>query len=357
MSNCAVPTPLSDGWPIATPEAADLDSRELCAAIAWLDQLSGSNVHSIVVARRGKLVFEHYRKGADWRSGATVPDAVHGPQVRHDLRSATKSVTGLLVGIALERKLIRSLDEPVFQFFPEYGDLRTPEKDRIQVRHLLTMSAGLEWDENVPITDASHGEMRMWRSPDHLRTALEPRAVVAPGLDWNYSGGCTELLGAILRKVARKPLDEFAREALFEPLQITDVEWARHADKSPSASGGLRMCSRDLAKIGQLVVNRGRWQDRQVVPAQWIDDSIAPQIGAADRLYFYGYQWWLGRSLINRTQMTWASAVGLGGQRLYVVPSAELVLAITAGHYADGMQAWVPLIILNRYVLPSIRAG
>src|SRR5262245_53290417 len=122
MSNCAVPTPLSDGWPISTPEAVDLDSRELCAAVDWLDQLSGSNVHSIVVARRGKLVFEHYRKGADWRSGAIVPDAVHGPRVKHGLRSATKSVTGLLVGIALERELVRSLDETVFDYFPEYAD-------------------------------------------------------------------------------------------------------------------------------------------------------------------------------------------------------------------------------------------
>jgi CubicO group peptidase (beta-lactamase class C family) len=351
-----IPTEGADGWTTSPLEAVDLDSRTLCAVVDWLDGLSNSNVHSILVARHGALVFEHYRRGPDERWRTALPDAMHGPETKHDLRSITKSITGLLVGIALERKLIPCLDEPVFAYLPEYADLRTPEKERIQLRHLLNLSAGLDWDENVPDSDPRHGEMRMWRSGDHLRTALEPPIVTAPGLDWNYSGGCTELLGAVLRKATGKPIDEFAREALFEPLQITDVEWARHADNSPSASGGLRMRSRDLAKLGQLVVaRRGLWQGRQIMPAQWIDDSVAPQIGAADRLYFYGYQWWLGRSLSAGKEITWAAGIGLGGQRLYVIPSLELSVVVTAGHYADDIQGWLPLVVLNRYVLPAVR--
>jgi CubicO group peptidase (beta-lactamase class C family) len=325
--------------------------------VDWLDCLPRANIHSVLVVRRSTLVFEHYRNGADERWRVPLPDATHGPEIKHDLRSATKSVTGLLMGLALERKLIPSLEESIFQYFPEYPDLRTAEKDRIRARHLLTMSAGLEWDENVPDIDPIHGEMRMGRSRDHLRTALEPRLVAAPGQVWNYSGGCTELLGALLQRLAGRPIDEFASETLLEPLGITDVEWSRHADGSPSASGGLRMRSRDLAKIGQLVVGRGQWKGRQIIPAQWIDDSVAPHIGAADRLYFYGYQWWLGRSLIRRREIVWAAAVGYGGQRLFVVPALDLVVVVTAGHYADQMQAWVPLIILNRYVLPAVKHG
>jgi CubicO group peptidase (beta-lactamase class C family) len=256
--------------------------------------------------------------------------------------------------MALERRDIPDLDARVLDYFPEYADLHTADKERITVRHLLTMSAGLDWDENVPITDPRHGEMRMWRAADHLRVALEPPMVAAPGEHWNYSGGCSELLGAILRKATGGTLDAFARDTLFAPLGIDDVEWIRHADGSPSASGGLHMRSRDLAKIGQVVAARGKWNGRAIVPARWIEASIAPQIGAADRLFFYGYHWWLGRSLIDRKELTWASAVGFGGQRLYVLPALELVVVITAGHYADGMQAWLPLVVLNRFVLPAV---
>src|SRR5262249_32679920 len=159
--------------------------------------------------------------------------------VRHDLRSATKSVTGLLAGIALERKHLPGLDARVLDYFAEYPDLRTPEKVRITVRHLLTMSAGLDWDENVPISDPHPGARRMWRTADHLRVALEPPTVAPPGEVWNYSGGSSELLGAILRKTTGQPLDAFARETLFAPLGIEDVEWLQHADGTPSASGGL----------------------------------------------------------------------------------------------------------------------
>lgn len=350
------PAELPDGWATGSPEAAGLDGDRLGAVVDWLDRLPGANLHSLLVARRGALAFEHYRKGTGEGGRDWPPDAQHGGAVKHDLRSATKSVTGLLAGIALARKHIHDLDAPVLEWFPEYADLRTREKARITVRHLLTMSAGLDWDENVPITDPRHGEMRMWRTDDHLRVALEPPMVAAPGELWNYSGGCSELIGAILRKTTGQPLDAFARESLFAPLGIDDVEWVQHADGSPSASGGLHLRSRDLTKIGQVVAARGQWNGRAIVPACWIEESIAPQIGAADRLFFYGYHWWLGRSLIDRQEVIWAAAIGFGGQRLFVVPSRDLVVVITAGHYADGMQAWLPLVILNRFVLPAALA-
>ena len=216
------------------------------------------------------------------------------------------------------------------------------------------MSAGLEWDENVPVTDPTNGEVRLWRSDDLLRTALEPRMVSAPGTVWNYSGGCTELLAAVLHKASGKAIDEYARDSLFAPLGISDVEWARHVDGSPSA-GGLRMRSPDLAKIGQIAVSGGRWNGQQLLPAAWLERSLTPQIGADDRLFFYGYHWWLGRSLVLKREVPWAAGIGLGGQRLFVVPDLALVVVITAGHYTDGMQAWLPTVILNRYVLGALR--
>jgi len=349
-----VPADIGDGWTIAAPEAVGIDADALTSVVDWLDALDRSNVHSLLVARRGALVFEHYRKGPDDYWPTQLPDATRGPKTWHDLRSATKSVTGLVFGIAHDRKLIPSLDKPVFEYFPDYADLRSPEKDHILLRHLLTMSAGLEWDENVDVSDPRNGEARMWRSPDRLRTALEPPLVAIPGEVWNYAGGCTELLGAVLQRATGKPIDAFARETLFEPLGISDFEWESYGG-FPGASGSLHMRSRDLVKIGQLVLNRGRWGERQIVWAQWIDESLAPQIGAPDRLQFYGYQWWLGRSLLRRKEVTWACATGYGGQRLYVVPALDLVAVTTMGHYGDPMQGWLPLVILNRFLLPSVR--
>jgi CubicO group peptidase (beta-lactamase class C family) len=340
------PPDLGDGWSVSTPNAVGLDPGALYPVIGWLDGLPGANVHSVLVVRRGLLAFEHYRSNGD---------RAEGPDIRHDMRSVTKVVTGLLVGAALENGSALSLDAAIFSCFPEYADLRTPDKDCILLRHVLTMSSGLAWDENVPISNPNHGEMRLWRSADSLRSALEPACVTPPGAEWNYSGGSTEILGAILRKTTGKPLNELARELLFGPLHISDVEWIRHQDTTPSASGGLHMRSRDLAKIGQLVINRGIWGGRTLIAADWICDSLSPQIGASDRLFFYGYHWWLGRSLVQRKEVMWAAGIGLGGQRLFVVPAYDLVVVITAGHYDDPMQAWLPLVILNRFVLSAVR--
>lgn len=343
-----------DSWSVAEPDSLGLDDTQLQSLAGWLDRLPGCNVHAVVVARNGALAFECYRNGDDEKWRKPIKAATHGPGTKHDLRSATKSILGLLVGIAVGEGAVSSLDEPIFAYFSEYSALRTPAKDRILLRHLLTMSAGFAWDENLPADNPDNGEMRMWRSSDYLRTALEPDVVDEPGANWNYNGGCSELLGAMLVRASGVPMEDYARDKLFEPLGIGDVEWLRHANGGASVSGGLRMRARDLAKVGQLVAARGRWQGRQVVPAWWIDESLTPQIGASDRLFFYGYHWWLGRSLLERREVAWAAGIGLGGQRLFVVPSLGLSVAIAAGHYGDAMQTWVPLVILNRFVLPAV---
>jgi CubicO group peptidase (beta-lactamase class C family) len=337
-------------WRKATPETVGMRSETLAALPGWLDGLDGANLHGIAVVRNGCMVFEHYRAGPDERFGLVA----HGPAVKHDLRSVTKVVIGLLVGHAMARGLIPDLEVPLFDILPGYADLRSAAKERITLRHLLTMSAGLEWDENLPLTDPAHGEVRLWKSMDRLRTALEPRLLWEPGSVWAYSGGCTELLAAVLRQVSGKPPDVYAREALFEPLGIADVEWNCHEDGAPSASGGLRLCLPDLAGIGQLVVDGGRWNGVPILPESWITQSLTPQIGMDDRLFFYGLHWWLGRSLISGREIAWAAGIGLGGQRLFVLPALSLIVAITAGHYADAMQSWLPLVALNRFVLGAV---
>ena len=353
-ASCGTPTVRGDGWSIAAPAKAGLDGAQLCALSKWLDGFPQANVHSVVVARRGALVFERYFTGDDEIWGRPIGVVEHGPDVKHDLRSISKSVTALLVGIALDRKLIASIDEPVFKFFPEHADLRTPEKDRILLRHLLTMSAGLAWNENIPYSNPANSERRMTDAPNTYRYILEQRLADRPGAHFNYSGGATQLLAGIVQKAAGKPIEEFAREALFAPLGITDVTWTKMPNGDAAAASGLRLTSRDLAKLGQLMLARGEWNGRKVVSADWIVQSTTPQVEAIDFL-FYGYQWWLGRSMIDRRELPWTAGFGLGGQRLFIVPALDLVVVTTTGLYNSPMQRWVPWEIFRRHVMNAVQ--
>jgi CubicO group peptidase (beta-lactamase class C family) len=263
-------------------------------------------------------------------------------------------VTSLLLGIALERKLIGSIDDPVLGWFPEYADLRTPEKERISLRYLLTMSAGFEWNENVPASDPRHSETRMLMSDDQHRYALEQPIVSPPGQVWNYDSGGSALLGAVVGKAAGSTLDEVAREFLLGPLGNTHFAWTRKADSGIPEVGGLRLRARDQARIGQLVLAGGNWNGRQIVSRQWIEESTAAHIGPPGMIYFYGYQRWQGRSLLNGREVPWVAAIGNGGQRIIIVPALDLVVVITAGLYGNPMQGVLPLVIFNRYVLAAV---
>jgi CubicO group peptidase (beta-lactamase class C family) len=155
QTDCGVPGAGEDHWPVAAPESVGLAGATLCPMVRWLADWKQANVHAVLVARHGMLVFEHYFAGDDEQWGRAVGEIAFDPQTRHDERSVTKSVLRLLLGIAIDRGWIKGVDEPVLWFFPEYADLRTPEKDRITLRHLLTMSAGLEWHElDIPYTSS-----------------------------------------------------------------------------------------------------------------------------------------------------------------------------------------------------------
>jgi CubicO group peptidase (beta-lactamase class C family)/dienelactone hydrolase len=352
QADCGVPIAGADHWPVATLDSVGLASATLCPLVPRLDGWKEANLHSVVVVRHGSLVFEHYFSGADERGDAKLGEVAFGPETRHDVRSVTKSIVALLLGIAIERGWVAGIDQPVLSFFPEYADLRTPEKDRITLRHLVTMSAGLRWNED-DYDDPNNGEVLMNGAPDHYRFVLEQPVVAPAGQLYTYNGGGTALIAAVLQKATGKPFDELARTLLFEPLDITDVEWNRWDNGTAIAASGLRMRPRDLAKIGQLVLSHGVWNGRQIVPASWVDAATAPQINGS-ALYFYGYHFWLGRSLVQGREVDWVSATGNGGQRVFIVPSLDLVVVVTAGLYHSFSQSFVPIAVLNRFVLAAI---
>ena len=354
---CGTPAALDDGWITASPDSVGLDGARLCGIAARLKDTE-ANVHAVVIVRHGKLVFEQYFAGYDERWN--VPGQYdHDATTSHDMRSASKSVVSLLVGIAIDRKLIAGVEESVVKYFPEYSTLKTPGWDGITLRHLLTMSSGIKWNENLAWNDPGNDEPHLGADADPIRYILAKPIAAPPDTVWTYNGGGTELLGNIIERVSGKSLEAFAREVLFQPLGITDWEWKTYPTNGKIAAAiGVRLRPRDAAKLGQLLLNRGTWDGRQIVPAAWIAQSTAPRfqaIGYFGDLFFYGYQWWLGRSLSAAKEITWIAAMGQGGQRIFVVPELDLVVMMTSGLYFSGRQGHAGIDILSNFVIPSVR--
>jgi len=338
---CGIPLSRDDGWRVAAIEDEKVVDRTSLCELGDRLASRGANIHAVLVARPGKLVYERYFKGSD-----QIPGIFYGKRVEsvtfvadtlHNMKSVSKSVVSLTVGIALDRGLIRSVDEPIFSFFPELTDLRTPEKDRLLLRHALTMTMGLAWVEATPDTgDENNDEARMRRAADPCRYVLGLPMTAPAGQEFFYNTGALALVAAIVRKATGRPLDELAKEALFDLLGIAPVEW-RRVKGDTDAGGGLRLRPRDMAKIGQLVLAGGRWNGRQIVSKEWIEKSTTPKIKAVADGFdgLYGYLWWLARYRINGREVDCIAAQGRGGQYVRIVPSLDLVVAVTAGYYED----------------------
>jgi CubicO group peptidase (beta-lactamase class C family) len=201
----------------------------------------------------------------------------------------------------------------------------------------------------VPYTSTANSEIAMEEAPDRFRFVLERPIVEAPGTRWSYSGGATALLGALIAKGTGQSLPDFARRALFEPLGITTFTWMAGGDGVASAASGLRLAPRDLARIGQVVCDGGRWEGRQVVPAAWLETALRPRVPIAEGVG-YSYQWYAGMFANGHR---WVAGRGNGDQRLVVVPSLALVVTIAAGAYDSAEQGTMPDVILNEVVLPG----
>jgi CubicO group peptidase (beta-lactamase class C family) len=332
---CAAPANIAGGWETAGLAEFGFEARALCASLSRVAEGS-ANIHGVLVERRGRLVAELYRRGAD-RSiySLFASDVSFGPTDAHDLRSVSKSVIGLLVGIVMQRGKLPALSTPVLDFYPEFADLRAVDRDAITLEHLLTMTSGLEWHETVTSYGSlSNDETRLYWDWAPYRFVLSRPIAAAAGSQFNYNGGGTAVLADILVRATKQPLRDLAREALFAPLGIEDWEWVGDPYRRPIAFAGLRMRPRDLLKIGRMLLNRGQWQGRQIVPAEWVAQSLRPHIATGTGLS-YGYQWWAGSIDWRGRKLAWSAAFGNGGQRLFVVPDLDVALVITAGAYDD----------------------
>src|SRR3954454_4273987 len=344
----AIPEQLSDGWATADLRSENFDVPLIARLIEHIRNNTYKNIHSLLLIKNGKLVLEEYFPGQE-EDGKTQ---LYQRDTQHGIHSATKSVNSLLIGIAIDQKLIAGVDEKLSKFFPEYKTVfekKDSGKDAIRLKHLLSMTAGLAWDESsLPYTDARNDHVAMNHSKDQIRYVLERRLVAAPGTKFNYNSGISIVLGEIIHKVSGMHADKFAEQYLFKPLGISEYSWLKYPSGLVQTGGGLYLRPRDMGKIGYLLLSGGRWQGKQIVSERWLRDSTKQQ--APDRTY--GYQWWLGKLPVGDRQVITYGAQGRGGQFILAMPELQLVVVCTGWNDGNGLgeQAFD---MLKRFILPA----
>jgi CubicO group peptidase (beta-lactamase class C family) len=332
------------------------DFQQRLAAAEGSGKVNG--LDALVVSQAGKLLFEHYGQGRfediSRNDGGTI---AFGPEVLHDLRSVSKSVVGLAYGIALAEGKVPPPEARLYDQFPEYADLaQQPGRDKITIAHVLSMTMGLEWDElTVPYgTDLRNSEIAMEAAGDRFRFILGLPIVGEPGVKWTYCGAATAILGRLIAKGTGEKLPAYARRVLFDPMGFGPSEWAVSADGEPRAASGCRLLPRDLLKVGQLALAGGAWQARQIVPAAWVKRCITPAVHMERRSY--GYHWYIYDNMVAGQRQYWYGGIGWGGQKLYVFPGLDLVVAMNCGNYSKPgkEQNDVNVAVLNEVVFPGL---
>jgi CubicO group peptidase (beta-lactamase class C family) len=290
---------------------------------------------AVLISRGGTLIYERYWNG--WH-----------PLRPHDLRSVTESVTSLLVGIALQRGELRDLDAPV----PALLGRDVPDKQGLTPRHLLAMRTGLACDDRNP--ESPGHEERMYASENWVSFALALPVASRPDQTTRYCTAASILLGAILERATGQSVEAYAREHLFGPLGIESASWEPASRSGTETGGQLRLTARDLLRIGQLLLDRGKLGDREIVGADWIEESTQPRAALGDAKY--GFLWWSQTFGSGDTKVPAIFARGTGGQYLFVLPSLDVVVVFLGSRY-DARGSTAPIEMLNRYLLPAMRTN
>jgi CubicO group peptidase (beta-lactamase class C family) len=316
------PPRLDDGWQVSSLSAEGIDATAVARLEERIQEGAYNHVHSCLIVKNGALVYEQYFGG--FRREKT-----------HRLYSVTKSVTSALMGIAIDRGYIASVEQPVIYYFPEYaGENWDERKNAITLQHLLSMTSGLQYDENsYPYSDPRNSHTQMSASRDWMAWALAQPLVSEPGTRFSYSTANSHLFSGIIHKSTGLYANQFAEEYLFGPLGITDYFWMI-GDSYPAtggSNGGLKLRPRDMAKLGYVYLNGGRWKGEQVVPEAWVAESFQPRVRAWGTAR-YGYQWWIHRSRVSGEEIEWVAAAGYGGQYIALFPSLDMVVVLTCGN-------------------------
>jgi CubicO group peptidase (beta-lactamase class C family) len=323
-------------WQTSSPEEQGMNPELLSDMLEYIEQ-TGPEIHSITIIRNGYMVFdEHYYDSASvypWRSGA------HNEP--HPICSCTKSMVATLIGIAIDKGYIEGVDQPLLSFFPERTVANVDaRKEALTLGDLLTMSAGFRCgdDEDWRVLE------QMIESGDPLQYMLDRPMLFQPGTHFEYCNGVSHLLSAILENATGMSTSVFAYEYLFRPLGITNLTWGVDYHGITLGYTDMYMPHHDMAKIGLLYLNQGRWDGEQIISAEWAAESTREQIFANRDSDGYGYQWWVDAN-------GYYFAAGLGGQFIFVVPQYNMVVVFTSLLFDDDFL--IPEKLLNRYIIPA----
>jgi len=320
------PTTANDSWQVADPAGQGVDEAALDTAYQEARRLP--NIFSLLVVKNGYLVAERYF------NGARMNDAF-------DTASVTKSFTSALAGIALRDNLLTSVDQRMFEFFPEIAwQQLDSRKSSITIRQMLQMRSGYPWEEFDGFLN------RLIGTSAWIDLAEEFPLVADPGSRFGYSNLTAHLVGVITARAANESLRAFAERSLFEPLGISVASWPTDADGYNFGSGATMFTARDMAKFGQLYLDGGEYGGMQLVPAEWVQDSFESYSGTtydgdilnAISQLEYGYLWWSGVAGSHRFNFAW----GHGGQLICVIQDLDMVIVTTAKGLGGqfGEDAW-----------------
>lgn len=332
-----LPEPLSDGLDVADLSQEGLRKDLIVQMTNQINMDVYKNIHSVVIIKNNKLVYENYFNGYD-------------RDMLHNLYSATKSFTSALVGIAIDKGFIPDTNQKVLSYFPEYLPLKndSPEKQNITINHLLTMSSGLacnDWDPNSP-----GGEKMLYEKKDILKYLWDLPLTDTPGAASMYCSGGVITLSNIISKATGQTYTDFARSALLEPLGITKHQWNFREKNRTDRPDQIYLRTRDMAKFGMLFLNKGRWGNNQLISERWVETSFQPKAKLNGKNY--GFLWWIHTGTINNVPTNVYTASGNGGQFIYIIPNLNMVVAMTGGN-VDSPYTSQGFSILYNYIIPA----
>ncbi len=358
------PEDINDGLTVGSLTEVSIDPVFIEQAVESILRGRYKEVHSILIFKDNKLVFEEYFKGHQFKYDGMNH---HGKLITwnrdslHRVMSVTKSITSICIGIAVDKGLIQSVHQSIFDYLPEYRHLNTDEKDKITIEHLLTMTSGLQGNEwLVPYSNPKNDVMKVYFSEDPVTTILSKPLQYQPGTFFQYYGGSNFLLGEILKNAAQMDIDTFAGKYLFKPLGIASHTWLQLNRGVIDGAGGLLITPRDMMKIGITFLNKGVWNGKRIVSEDWVDKSAVPWPGNRwmnnwdDHwgMKGYGYSWWTHTFVISGKKMDMYYAAGWGGQYIMIIPELNSVVVFTGGNYTSFRP---PFDILKKYILPALK--